>query len=910
MKTMRPSPGRPFAVLLATGAILAGLSSGVVQARTTLPAAPILAARAALAASIGTGAVVQTDPYSGALRWVTNLDGTLTGPSNETPSDVTLGFVRRNRRAFGLTLRDLDLLMFRNDYVDILGTHHLAWTEQVGGRELFGAGLKSAVMADGSLVSVSGPIYHVVRPNEVDRPRIDATEAIAAARTGAGAAARRPPSIPGPRERASLVRFPSQGSTRLAWETLTVISPQRIDRSVVDARTGRVLWRENVAKAEQMGSGLAWPHAPGTFPNGGSVRSPVTFPVFGPNALSGNNAHVVSAADGDDAIEPSDEIAAIDPTILSWKVPAQLDTITAAQNCTPDVPCTWDPATPFSWRTNRTQAAVQAYYLLNAYHDHLESAPIGFTEAAGNFQLINDDGQGGKDGDPVLAQTLVGANLARDGRPRLVNNATMYTPADGGRGYLSLYLFRKGPGNPTGPAADAADDASVIFHEYTHGLSSRLVTMPDGSEALYGPQSEAMAEGWSDWYALDALVGEGYQADSAAVDVPMGAWISGGGGVRFQFADCRVSGHAAACPETPGGAGPGGLTYGEFGNVFDRPEPHSDGEIWLQTLWQLRDQLGSPVTEGILTRAMEFAPPGPSFLDMRDAMLVADTVAFGGSHHQAMWSVFAERGMGFFASTLGTFDPTPRPSYTLPVRCPGPHCGALTGEVVDPGEGGAPVAGALVYIAGSQSGVPVDRYATTDQEGRYRIDGVPDGIYRDVEVALRGYSTRARRRVRVHGETGKDLVLRRDWAALGGGATITGFSGPDHTGPSGECGPRAAVDGSLSSSWLTSADRPQSLTVRLPQPIHIRNFAVDPSAICAGAFANTGAFDIWTRSESGSWTRAYRTNRALPPHRLTRLRPTAGRHRVLWVRLVLRTPSHRNPQMEFTELMVRGSAKD
>ena len=43
----------------------------------------------------------------------------------------------------------------------------------------------------------------------------------------------------------------------------------------------------------------------------------------------------------------------------------------------------------------------------------------------------------GAGGDPVLAATLVGANLGRDGRPRLLNNATMYTPPDGHAAQMS-----------------------------------------------------------------------------------------------------------------------------------------------------------------------------------------------------------------------------------------------------------------------------------------------------------------------------------------------------------------------------------------------------------------------------------------------------------------------------------------
>ncbi len=52
---------------------------------------------------------------------------------------------------------------------------------------------------------------------------------------------------------------------------------------------------------------------------------------------------------------------------------------------------------------------------------------------------------------------------------------------------------------------------------------------------------------------------------------------------------------------------------------------HAAGEIWGQTLWDLRARLGSKLTERLVTRAMELSPANPSFLDMRNAI-----VYFGG----------------------------------------------------------------------------------------------------------------------------------------------------------------------------------------------------------------------------------------------------------------------------------------
>ena len=63
-----------------------------------------------------------------------------------------------------------------------------------------------------------------------------------------------------------------------------------------------------------------------------------------------------------------------------------------------------------------------------------------------------------------------------------------------------------------------------------------------------------------------------------------------------------------ACPGTQG-AGPGGYTYGDFGKIVGFPEVHADGEIWLETLWQIRQALGPATAETLVTRAMELSPP-------------------------------------------------------------------------------------------------------------------------------------------------------------------------------------------------------------------------------------------------------------------------------------------------------------
>ena len=61
---------------------------------------------------------------------------------------------------------------------------------------------------------------------------------------------------------------------------------------------------------------------------------------------------------------------------------------------------------------------------------------------------------------------------------------------------------------------------------------------------------------------------------------------------------------------------------------------HADGEIWGETLWDLRTALGSATTENLVTRAMELSPSNPSMLDERNAILQADLVDNGGANHR------------------------------------------------------------------------------------------------------------------------------------------------------------------------------------------------------------------------------------------------------------------------------------
>ncbi len=252
--------------------------------------------------------------------------------------------------------------------------------------------------------------------------------------------------------------------------------------------------------------------------------------------------------------------------------------------CSAAFPCSWNPDVPFSWQANRAQNAVQVAYFLGKFHDHLAARPIGFTRAAGNFEAV--------DGDAILAETMDGADTdggLPDGDH--IDNANMATPPDGLPPRMQMFLFHQPPfgaGDPFLPG-NGGDGGDIVYHEYLHGVSNRLVIDALGNSTLGALQSGAMGEAWGDWYGYDFLVAQGVERDTRAHgELIVGKYVEFGGQglVRSEGLDCPVGSTSPACPGTPL-AGPGGYTYGDYGRVFGVPEVHADGEIWAQTLWDL-----------------------------------------------------------------------------------------------------------------------------------------------------------------------------------------------------------------------------------------------------------------------------------------------------------------------------------
>jgi hypothetical protein len=412
-------------------------------------------------------------------------------------------------------------------------------------------------------------------------------------------------------------------------------------------------------------------------------------------------------------------------------------------------------------------------------------------------------------------------------------------------------------GDPFSPT-NVGDEADTVYHEYTHGLSNRLNVDVQGRSTLGGVQAGAMGEAWSDWYAMDYLVGHRLQRDRAAqADVRLFKYD--GQGVNFDRTepiDCKVGQTVRLC--NGGATGHrGGYTYRDYGKVAGIPEVHSDGEIWAQTLWSLRSAIGSKRTEALVTRAMEMAPYNPSFLDMRNAILVADTSLFNGAKRGQIWKVFASRGMGFFAGSLGGNDSSPGWSFDTP---PASVTDATIQGTVTDADSGLPVAGLPVTLAFQGAGT-VNPTDVTDASGHYAITA-PVGSYHKLQVVGQGYSDQEDVNV-VPGTTTVDFDVHRDLATRAAGASIASQTGVDFAG----CSPRQAVDQNLATGWSTNVSRgstdfppsgtfhPKNFVVDLGATYDVKKFGVDPSATCGdGASASTGGFQIQTsNSAAGPW---------------------------------------------------------
>ncbi|HEX6098106.1 MAG TPA: M36 family metallopeptidase [Thermoanaerobaculia bacterium] len=189
--------------------------------------------------------------------------------------------------------------------------------------------------------------------------------------------------------------------------------------------------------------------------------------------------------------------------------------------------------------------------------------------------------------------------------------------------------------NPAPLQRDGDLDSDIVYHEYGHGLTWRMI----GS--MSGPLSGAIGEGMGDVLAIvlngDDRVGE-YSSSNPT-------------GIR----SAPYTNH----PRT-------------YGTVTGANGVHYDGEVYAAIGWKLRElYLAGGLTETDLLRdlvqGMRFTPAAPSYQQMRDGILAATA-----TNDCKVWTAFALYGVGQGAtSTVSGSTATVTESFTVPAGvCP------------------------------------------------------------------------------------------------------------------------------------------------------------------------------------------------------------------------------------------------
>jgi hypothetical protein len=634
-----------------------------------------------------------------APRLLIRRGSALTRPTAAPARRVARGYIAGHAAALGLDAADVATLGAPRVVRAPGGLRTVRFVGGVDGIGTFDSAVTVGIDRSGRVVSVAGrPAHRLAVPSAFGRATGQAVGARTAVRGGPQRETRFGNDF------ARLVIFAGPPHDRLAWH----VSLGDYD-GVVDARTGAVLRRHYLVK-EAANAGV-FPNYPGAKAGGAQVAvdfEKLGWLAAGATKLSGPfvYAYADTLSIDDPGINGDVPRTAAGDFVYPFKTFG-----TARPRCDVFAACSWDSSVHSSWQDNKNQTTVQTFFLDNLWHDHLQAPPIGFDKASGNFA----------ESDPVVAQTDDGASTFPPSplplfAPLNLNNANMSTPADGSSPTMQMYLgayddltffeqFRD---------YNNGDDAATVFHEYTHGLTSRLVTNADGSEALDSDQAGAMGEAWGDWYAFDFLVRNGLSPDTAAggeVDIGIYSDVNPHA-TRTQGIDCPLQSSGPSTEPCPGKntAGPGGYTYGDFGKIAGSPEVHSDGEIWAETLWDLRTALvaseggqaaGSDVAEALVTGGLRLSPPEPSFLNMRDAIMQADVALFGGTHMATLWTVFAARGMGIDATTTGGSDDAPHEGFKVPDAAK--LTGTLTATPASVPAGGKVDFDASSFAAGSPS---------------------------------------------------------------------------------------------------------------------------------------------------------------------------------------------------------------
>ena len=253
-----------------------------------------------------------------------------------------------------------------------------------------------------------------------------------------------------------------------------------------------------------------------------------------------------------------------------------------------------------------------------------------------NFDLKVSNAQKAGAKGVIIANNVTGAAFAASGTGRLRIPSVMVTQADG----ATLRASALGPNasmaknSTVNNMIDADLDADIVFHEYGHGLTWRMI----GS--MSGPLAGAIGEGASDTVAF-LINGDDQVAE----------YSGGGVGIRRH----------------------GYVNYNLTYSSVTGAEVHNDGEIYAAAMWRLFELNGldGQTVLALFVDGMNYTPATPLFEDMRDGMLVS--ALSDAAQDCRIWTAFAQLGIGEGSSSVvtGSASATVVQSFTVPAGvCP------------------------------------------------------------------------------------------------------------------------------------------------------------------------------------------------------------------------------------------------
>lgn len=182
---------------------------------------------------------------------------------------------------------------------------------------------------------------------------------------------------------------------------------------------------------------------------------------------------------------------------------------------------------------------------------------------------------------------------------------------------------------------DGSIDADIVFHEYGHGLTWRMIG------GMSGPLAGAVGEGMSDGLAM--LV----NGDDTIGEYSFGNPL----GIRRY----RYEGYP--------------LRYSDVTGA----EVHDDGEIYAAIVWKMMGLFGESRRADLfryVVDGMNYTPATPAYEQMRDGILSSVRAGATPSDCGLVWQAFAEFGVGVGASGMVNGGAvTITPSYTVPSSC-------------------------------------------------------------------------------------------------------------------------------------------------------------------------------------------------------------------------------------------------